>query len=223
MLDLLTSIVNGYATPLKQEHKNFLSEALIPLIKLPNLAQFEDKLKSTLYNYAFKDTECLLAIILGVLKYWPKVYPSKELILLGWIGDFAELLKPVNYEPVQEKLLMRLNKCYQSEHTIINEKAMTITLSNPGILNMIETNPVSSIKILLRNLRNIGVDDWNYQIFLLQRELDQELRSRYQTAYFTAIEELKNDPNQLASITMWQQSIDTLKNYDTEDSIHSRT
>merc|ERR1719419_1298699 len=57
ILDLLSSIVNGYATPIKDEHKLFLREALIPLIKLPNLIQFERQLKSCLFIFSFKDTD----------------------------------------------------------------------------------------------------------------------------------------------------------------------
>ncbi len=37
LLEILGSIINGFALPLKLEHKNFLRNILIPLHKVPSL------------------------------------------------------------------------------------------------------------------------------------------------------------------------------------------
>jgi len=43
LLEILGSIINGFALPLKDEHKNFLSKALIPLHKPKNINAFHQQ------------------------------------------------------------------------------------------------------------------------------------------------------------------------------------
>ena len=43
LLEILGSIINGFALPLKEEHKNFLSKALIPLHKPKSINAFHQQ------------------------------------------------------------------------------------------------------------------------------------------------------------------------------------
>lgn len=44
LLEILGSIINGFALPLKEEHKNFLRRVLIPLHKVKSLALYHPQL-----------------------------------------------------------------------------------------------------------------------------------------------------------------------------------
>jgi len=46
LLEILGSIINGFALPLKEEHKNFLGKALIPLHKAKNINAFHQQVSA---------------------------------------------------------------------------------------------------------------------------------------------------------------------------------
>ena len=70
-LDILGSIVNGFATPIKAEHKVLLQRALIPLHKPKSLAMFHPQLTYLMVQYAAKDPTLTTPIMKGLLKFWP--------------------------------------------------------------------------------------------------------------------------------------------------------
>merc|ERR1719377_255563 len=56
LLEILGSIINGFALPLKQEHKNFLRNVLIPLHKVKCLSQFHQQLAYCVTQFIDKDS-----------------------------------------------------------------------------------------------------------------------------------------------------------------------
>merc|ERR1712099_90771 len=55
LLEILGSIINGFAMPLKQEHKDFLRNVLIPLHKVKVLSQFHQQLAYCVTQFIDKD------------------------------------------------------------------------------------------------------------------------------------------------------------------------
>ena len=71
VLDILASIINGFASPIKQEHVNMLHRYLIPLHKLPEAhTYFHQQLHYCMILFAQKDRNFCVDIINGILKYW---------------------------------------------------------------------------------------------------------------------------------------------------------
>ena len=72
------SIINGFALPLKHEHKQFLNKVLIPLHKVRCLSQYHAQLAYCVVQFLEKDPTLTEKVILGLLKYWPKTCSQKE-------------------------------------------------------------------------------------------------------------------------------------------------
>lgn len=55
LLEILGSIINGFALPLKEEHKLFLTRVLIPLHKVRSLAMYHPQLAYCIVQFLEKD------------------------------------------------------------------------------------------------------------------------------------------------------------------------
>lgn len=72
------SIINGFALPLKAEHKQFLVKVLIPLHKVKCLGLYHAQLAYCVVQFLEKDPTLTEPVIQGLLKYWPKTCSQKE-------------------------------------------------------------------------------------------------------------------------------------------------
>eukprot|EP01084_Bolivina_argentea_P195523 335390_1 len=68
LLEILGSIINGFATPLKDEHQKFLRNVLIPLHKVETLSQYHAQLAYCVVQFIEKDPRLSSIIIGGLLK-----------------------------------------------------------------------------------------------------------------------------------------------------------
>jgi serine/threonine-protein phosphatase 2A regulatory subunit B' len=55
LLEILGSIINGFALPLKEEHKLFLTRVLIPLHKVKSLSMYHPQLAYCIVQFLEKD------------------------------------------------------------------------------------------------------------------------------------------------------------------------
>ncbi|PWA80169.1 Armadillo-type fold [Artemisia annua] len=85
LLEILGSIINGFALPLKEEHKLFLTRVLIPLHKPKCLSMYHQQLSYCITQFVEKDFKLADTVIRGLVKYWPVTNSSKKLcILVNW-------------------------------------------------------------------------------------------------------------------------------------------
>merc|ERR1719410_1981107 len=91
LLEILGSIINGFALPLKQEHKKFLRNVLIPLHKVNRLQIFHQQLSYCITQFIDKDNQLSLIIIGGLIKFWPLTSSSKEVLLLNELEEIIEI------------------------------------------------------------------------------------------------------------------------------------
>lgn len=56
LLEILGSIINGFALPLKEEHKLFLTRVLIPLHKVKSLSMYHPQLAYCIVQFLEKDS-----------------------------------------------------------------------------------------------------------------------------------------------------------------------
>jgi serine/threonine-protein phosphatase 2A regulatory subunit B' len=71
LLEILGSIINGFALPLKEEHKTFLTRVLIPLHKVKSLSLYHPQLAYCVVQFLEKDPGLAEEVMMGLLKYWP--------------------------------------------------------------------------------------------------------------------------------------------------------
>ena len=78
LLEILGSIINGFALPLKQEHLVFLRRALIPLHRPKCMGLYHQQLSYCITQYVEKDPETAVAVCNGIFRYWPWSSTGKQ-------------------------------------------------------------------------------------------------------------------------------------------------
>ncbi|ETO21178.1 Serine/threonine protein phosphatase 2A 59 kDa regulatory subunit B' eta isoform, partial [Reticulomyxa filosa] len=100
LLEILGSIINGFALPLKEEHIHFLQSILIPLHKAPTLPQFHQQLAYCITQFVQKDNTLASCVLSGILKYWPITSCQKETLFLNEMEEILELTPNAQIEKV---------------------------------------------------------------------------------------------------------------------------
>ncbi|XP_016121417.1 serine/threonine-protein phosphatase 2A 56 kDa regulatory subunit gamma isoform-like, partial [Sinocyclocheilus grahami] len=98
LLEILGSIINGFALPLKEEHKIFLLKVLLPLHKVKSLSVYHPQ------------------VVMALLKYWPKTHSPKEVMFLNELEEILDVIEPSEFVKVMEPLFRQLSKCVSSPH-----------------------------------------------------------------------------------------------------------
>lgn len=116
LLEILGSIINGFALPLKEEHKQFLVKVLIPLHKPKRLGIYHAQLAYCVVQFIEKDSSLTEHVITGLIKYWPKTCSQKEVMFLGEVEEILDVIEPSQFQKIQEPLFKQIAKCVSSPH-----------------------------------------------------------------------------------------------------------
>ncbi|KAI5060206.1 hypothetical protein GOP47_0024626 [Adiantum capillus-veneris] len=116
LLEILGSIINGFALPLKEEHKLFLARALLPLHKPKGVAMYQQQLNYCVTQFVEKDFKLADTVIRGLLKYWPLTNSQKEVLFLGELEEVLELTQPAEFQRCMIPLFKQLARCLNSLH-----------------------------------------------------------------------------------------------------------
>uniref|UniRef100_A0A672HFY3 Serine/threonine protein phosphatase 2A regulatory subunit n=1 Tax=Salarias fasciatus TaxID=181472 RepID=A0A672HFY3_SALFA len=116
LLEILGSIINGFALPLKAEHKQFLMKVLIPLHTAKGLALFHAQLAYCVVQFLEKDPTLTEPVIRGLLKFWPKTCSQKEVMFLGEIEEILDVIEPTQFKKIQEPLFKQISRCVANPH-----------------------------------------------------------------------------------------------------------
>lgn len=145
LLEILGSIINGFALPLKAEHKQFLVKVLIPLHKVRCLSLYHAQLAYCVVQFLEKDATLTEQVIKGLLKFWPKTCSQKEVgfcdrfhaqlalhcyylgcllclqvMFLGEIEEILDVIEPAQFVKIQEPLFRQIARCVSSPHFQVN-------------------------------------------------------------------------------------------------------
>ncbi|XP_047193695.1 protein phosphatase 2, regulatory subunit B', epsilon isoform X2 [Scophthalmus maximus] len=116
LLEILGSIINGFALPLKAEHKQFLVKVLIPLHTVRSLSLFHAQLAYCIVQFLEKDPTLTEPVIRGLLKFWPKTCSQKEVMFLGELEEILDVIEPTQFVKIQEPLFKQISRCVSSPH-----------------------------------------------------------------------------------------------------------
>lgn len=116
LLELLGSIINGFALPLKEEHKFFLGHVLIPLHKPRFFSMYQQQLVYCVSQFIEKDSKLADIVIRGLLKYWPVTNSSKEVMYLSELEEILEATKDEEFERCMVPLFRQIGYCLNSSH-----------------------------------------------------------------------------------------------------------
>lgn len=140
MLEILASIINGFAVPIKDEHRIMLVRAMLPLHRAKNIAAYHPQLSYCMALYASKDHSLTRDIIPGLLKCWPFGNSTKQIMFLNELEDLFEYVLEDDVEAFRERLAIRLSKCIGGLHFQVAERTLLLWNSERFTSLMLE-NP----------------------------------------------------------------------------------
>ncbi|TPX10928.1 uncharacterized protein E0L32_008134 [Thyridium curvatum] len=163
LLEILGSIINGFALPLKEEHKLFLTRVLIPMHKVKSLSMYHPQLAYCIVQFLEKDASLTEEVVLGLLRYWPKVNSTKEVMFLNEVEDIFEVMDPAEFAKVQEPLFHQLAKSVASPHFQVAERALYFW-NNEYFCNLVSDNVEIILPIMFAPLYENSKGHWNRTI-----------------------------------------------------------
>jgi serine/threonine-protein phosphatase 2A regulatory subunit B' len=181
LLEILGSIINGFALPLKEEHKDFLMKALIPLHKVKFLATFHQQLSYCMGQYVEKDPRLAYDIVVSMLRFWPASITNKQVLFINELEETLELTQPSEFHRFQEVLFRRLALCITSPHFQVAERTLFLW-NNDYIVRLINQNRQALFPMLIAALYKNSKFHWNtavhgltFNVMKLLMEADPEL------------------------------------------------
>jgi len=181
LLEILGSIINGFALPLKEEHKIFLLKVLMPLHKVKSLSVYHPQLAYCVVQFLEKDPSLTEQVILNLLRYWPKVHSPKEVMFLNELEEILDVIEPAEFQKVMVPLFNQLAKCVSSHHFQVAERALYYW-NNEYIMSLICDNAAVILPIMFPALYKNSKSHWNktihgliYNALKLFMEMNQKL------------------------------------------------
>ncbi|XP_039120903.1 serine/threonine protein phosphatase 2A 57 kDa regulatory subunit B' theta isoform-like [Dioscorea cayenensis subsp. rotundata] len=163
LLEILGSIINGFALPLKEEHKLFLVRVLIPLHKPKCIQMYHQQLSYCIMQFIEKDCKLADIVIRGLLKYWPVTNSSKEVMFLGEVEEVLEATQPAEFQRCIVLLFRQIARCMNSFHFQVAERALFLW-SNDHVENLIKQNRKVILPIIFPALERNTRGHWNQAV-----------------------------------------------------------
>ena len=98
LLEILGSIINGFAVPLKQEHIHFLRRTLLPLHRARSLSSFYAQLVYCVVQFIEKEPSLTEEVVFTLLRMWPHQCSTKQVMLLGEFEEICDVIDPKQFE-----------------------------------------------------------------------------------------------------------------------------
>eukprot|EP00397_Hematodinium_sp_SG-2012_P014385 GEMP01014624.1.p1 GENE.GEMP01014624.1~~GEMP01014624.1.p1 ORF type:complete len:508 (+),score=104.12 GEMP01014624.1:246-1769(+) len=181
LLEILGSIINGFALPLKEEHRDFLIQGLIPLHKVRHVASFHQQLSYCMVQYAEKDSRLTVNIIEALLRFWPNASTSKQVQYLNELEELLELIQPPEFAKLKDPIFKRIAQCIRCSHFQIAERALFLW-NNDIILKLLAQHRMSLYPVVIaalydnsRNHWNVAVHGLTFNVLKLLMENDADL------------------------------------------------
>ncbi|OAY66310.1 Serine/threonine protein phosphatase 2A 57 kDa regulatory subunit B' beta isoform, partial [Ananas comosus] len=163
LLEILGSIINGFALPLKEEHKLFLVRALIPLHKPKSVGLYHQQLSYCITQFVEKDYKLADTVVRGLLKYWPVTNCQKEVLFLGELEEVLEATQPAEFHKCMVPLFKQIARCLNSSHFQVAERALFLW-NNDHIVSLIAQNRSVIFPIIFEALEKNIRSHWNQAV-----------------------------------------------------------
>jgi len=181
LLEILGSIINGFALPLKEEHKTFLKRALLPLHKPKCVGMYHSQLVYCVTQFVEKDPHMADVVIRGLLKYWPVTNSQKEVLILGELEEVLELTQSAQFANVMVPMFKQISQCINSTHFQVAERALFLW-NNDYIVNLVAQHRQVLLPVCFGALEKNTMGHWNpvvggltINVRKMLQEMDPEL------------------------------------------------
>ncbi len=163
MLEILGSVINGFALPIRDEHRTFLEKTLIPLHKSRNLPCFFTQLCFCITQFVEKDPMMSHIIVPGLIRIWPKTNTAKEVLFLSELEEILLRLDTPEFAGIAELVFHRLGMCIASQHFQVAEKSLMLW-HNEDVLGLLVSQSQLMIHIVTPFLLHHSTHHWNQNV-----------------------------------------------------------
>lgn len=165
LLEILGSIINGFAIPLKKEHIQFLERSLLPLHKPRGIAAYHAQLSYCISQYVEKDPETIVTIVDGLVRYWPWTNAAKQVLFLNELEEILELCRAEQLLQVQDTLYKLLAQCLSSTHFQVIERVLYFWNSEHLCLSLLAQSKASILlPYVFGPLSKSAAGHWNQAV-----------------------------------------------------------
>eukprot|EP01102_Stenamoeba_stenopodia_P010807 TRINITY_DN328_c0_g1_i2.p1 TRINITY_DN328_c0_g1~~TRINITY_DN328_c0_g1_i2.p1 ORF type:complete len:451 (-),score=52.33 TRINITY_DN328_c0_g1_i2:175-1527(-) len=189
LLEILGSIVNGFQTPLKEEHRTFLFKAIMPLHSSKNVIQFHKQLMYCINEYLTKDESLAAEILHQLIRYWPTYGTNKQLAFMFEMGELLATVNLSRLEKCKDLLFKRLGTCMESPHFQISEKAMDIFYNNVAFRRFFNMHVATQLSYFYEVLKRVSTNHWHRNTRILAEIVLSKLKEVTPSLYASAEEE----------------------------------
>ncbi|CDJ70255.1 serine/threonine protein phosphatase 2A B56 delta subunit, putative [Eimeria necatrix] len=182
LLEILGSVINGFAVPLKAEHKLFLERVLLPLHKARSLGAFHKQLTYCMEQYVAKESRVAVPIILGMVRFWPACNAPKVVLFLNELEHVLQETQLPEFQEVMLPLFTRLAECIQSPNFLVAERVLFLW-NNEKIVRLINLNRPELFPIIIGALFRSSQQHWSVTVHTLTYNVSK-LLAQADTALF---------------------------------------
>ncbi|KAJ4912322.1 Serine/threonine protein phosphatase 2A 59 kDa regulatory subunit B' gamma isoform [Raphanus sativus] len=192
LLEILGSIINGFALPLKEEHKLFLVRALIPLHRPKCAAAYHQQLCYCIVQFVEKDFKLADTVVRGLLRYWPVTNSSKEGMFLGELEEVLEATQAAEFQRCMVPLFRQIARCINSSHFQVAERALFLW-NNDHIRNLITQNYKVIMPIVFPAVERNTRGHWNQAVQSLTLNVRKVLAETDQVLFDECLAKFQED------------------------------
>ncbi|KAJ8643938.1 hypothetical protein MRB53_005686 [Persea americana] len=189
LLEILGSVISGFTLPLKEEHKMFLTRALIPLHKPKSMGTYQQQLSFCVIQFIEKEQKLASMVLGGLLKFWPVTNSQKEVIFLGELEEVLEATNMAEFQKCMVPLFRRISSCLNSSHFQVAERALYLW-NNDHIVSLMVQNRHVILPLIFPALEKNTKSHWNQAVLNLTlnvrkmfSEMDEELFEACQSKF----------------------------------------
>lgn len=179
LLDILASIISGFATPLREEHVIFFKTIIIPLHKVQTYNLYYDNLVRCSMLFLTKDGSLSIPLLEGMLRYWPFANFLKETYFLQELPEMFEFFDTEKLKPLIPKLFKRILKCIVGSHLQVADRAMCL-FENDNFISIIKNYKTVTFNMLVPVVTELAENHWHKMLqdsLLALKEILQKLDS----------------------------------------------
>ena len=160
LLEIFSSMVSGFAVPLREEHVGFFNNIIIPLHKVHYSNSFHEQLQRCSMLFLNKDPTLSMALVQGVLRYWPFGNSPKETSFISELNEAIEFCDPNQIEELVPSIFSRVVKCMSGPHLQIADKVMLL-FENEYFLMLIKNFKIITFPLLVPVIVELSETHWH--------------------------------------------------------------
>lgn len=160
LLEILSSMISGFAVPLREEHVNFFKSTIVPLHKVHYSSSFHEQLLRCSMLYLNKDSSLAMLLVEGILRYWPFGNSPKETLFLSELNEVLEYCDTEKIEKLVPSIFQRVVKCMSGPHLQISDKVM-LFFENEYFLTLIKTYKSITFPLLVPVVAELSETHWH--------------------------------------------------------------